>query len=343
MTAHTLRGPGEIIATIPTLLGFVPQESVVVVIVTASGEIALTVRVDRADLLVPEVARDVAESVIAQLRRVRARSAVVVSFTRSDVTLGCDGADALVGEIGASLEHVSVWATDGFSYRAPGCADAECCPPGGRVVPWPREQSWLGWSGVRVEVQAPPPQRIVAPERDRRRAARAGDRSWSRREPETAAWRQEAFAGVVDSLAPAADVLTLGRAAVALRDVRVRDALIVTWLRGSSGAVTDVIEGRTTQDVAAALDGALTGGECLAPTAGEIRFALHWCERMLALARRRDQAAIHALSATVLWYSGDGDAARLAARDALACDDGYSLAHLVHDVCVAGLAPAWLR
>ena len=340
MTSRTLHGPGELIAVMPAILGFQPQESVVVVALSAIGEIDLTMRVDRADLLLPEVADQAAATIASQLRRVAARRVIVLSFTDSDVSVSCDAVDAVMAAIEPVVDQATAWTSNGRTYRAPGCADIQCCPPEGSPLPLcalpstatPRMgPSPAGSAGARQ------------PERERRRAARAGDRWWSRREQDLQRWRSDALTRLTESMGQGADALELGRAAVCLRDVRVRDALIVTWLGGTAQAVVDVLDGRSTAEVAAALDGALRDADRPPPAVADVEAALDWLRRMLALARRRDTAAIHALIAVMTWYDGALDEARVAAREALACDDGYSLAGLIEDVCLAGLEPAWMR
>ena len=343
MTTHTVHGPGELIAIIPAMLGFQPRESVVVVALSIRGDIEVTMRVDRADLLLPDVAGQAAAAIASQLRRVDAHSAIVVSFTTSDVSVSCDAIDAVMAAIAPVVDQATAWTSDGHTYRTPGCADAQCCPPEGLPLP----VSTLGASSsaapVRVGPAAAAGKRALQPERERRRAARAGDRWWRRRAQDPEQWRTEALLCLVGSMEQGASVLDLGRAAVCLRDVRVRDALIVTWLGGTARAVGDVLDGRSTAEVASALDGALRDVDRPPPAAADVRAAQEWTRSLRALARRRDAAAIDALAAVLAWYAGALDEARLAARNALACDDGYSLAGLVEDMCAAGLEPAWMR
>ncbi|NTV38934.1 MAG: DUF4192 family protein, partial [Demequinaceae bacterium] len=66
MSVH-VRTPGELIASLPVLLGFVPLESVVVVGIGASGRVAPVIRIDRGDCLIPELAQSVAVAVAGHL------------------------------------------------------------------------------------------------------------------------------------------------------------------------------------------------------------------------------------------------------------------------------------
>ena len=89
MSVH-VRTPGELIASLPVLLGFVPLDSIVVVGIGASGRVAPVVRLDRNDLLIAELVQSVASAVVGHLARARATSVVLVSFRN-------DGEPALRG------------------------------------------------------------------------------------------------------------------------------------------------------------------------------------------------------------------------------------------------------
>jgi hypothetical protein len=343
MTTQTLHGPGELIAAIPMMLGYLPHESVVVIALSSRGEIVATMRVDRADLMMSDIAMDAVRTVGAQLRRVGARRAVIVTFTYEDVTLGCDGANAMRTGILDVVDDAPIWSTDGVTYRSPGCAEPHCCPAEGTALPGCQATVWDPRRSLRVSSIATGAGLSPAQTYDRRRASRAGDRWWSRRDGREDQWRSAALATLLESMHPNADALTLGRAVVSLRDVRVRDALMVSWLEAPPEVVAEVLADERSERVAHVLDAPLHDPHQRPPSEASLRRVLQWCDRMAVIARRRDRAAIHSLAAVVHWYAGDFDAAEDAAECALACDDGYSLAGLVAAVCAAGLEPAWLR
>ena len=146
-----------------------------------------------------------------------------------------------------------------------------------------------------------------------------------------------------DSLAVDAPAPLVGRAIASLQDKRVRDAMIVEWLGGPPAAIADTLLGQESAEVTAVLDGAMRDPGVELPVPGEMVAALRWCRRLIAHARRREQAPMYTLSAVALWWGGDLAAAHDSTRQALRCDPGYSLAVLMNDICEVGVSPAWQR
>ncbi|MFW2514420.1 DUF4192 family protein [Demequina sp. SO4-13] len=343
MHTRHLTGPGELIAAIPLMLGYVPRESVVAIGLDGRGEVVVALRVDRRDAAVAESASSLGRAIAARLRAVAARRAFLVAFTHDDVSLACPVVDALRPEIDRAVERVDVWACDGDRYLSPGCADRECCPLGGHAVPWGTSGPTASMTASAVAHAAPDDQEDPASAPRRRSAARAADRWWERRGDDPQAWRYDAWQQCRDSFPLNASAPAIGRAIASVQDVKVRDALIVEWLGGSSCAVLDTLYGRESAAVADVLDGAMRDPDTDPPDIASVLASLRWCRRLLAHARRRQQAPVLALSAVLLWWSGDLAAAQGAALAALRTDGSYSLARLVHDVADAGLAPAWME
>lgn len=253
--------------------------------------------VDVPPLVVPDIAREVEGRLVAN----GAVSAIAVAVTAQDMSLGCELADDIARHWwGLAMPHQ--WSVHGGAYREPGCADAACCPPGGK----PLELASTSAPG------------------DRRRAARAGDRFLRRREASQGTWRTEAWGHVRAVFDGDHDALAVGKANAALADVRVRDALIVWWASGDSDAAQDVLRGRDTAGVGDALD-SLVGDTVVAPPAS----AVEGCRALAAYARPRELIVVDALRAVLCWRSGDDDGARRLAQSALASDPSYTLAALV--------------
>lgn len=343
MQTRHLTGPGELIAAIPMMLGRTPRDAVVAVGMDGSGEIVAALSVDRRDAAVAESAGSVGRAMAARLRRVAARRAFLVTFTSEDVSLACPAIEALRPEIEAAVERIDVWACDGAHFYSPGCADPGCCPAGGSPVPWTALQAGAVTSASALAHAAPDDDDAAAPPARRRSAARSADRWWVRRDDDAEQWRCDSWQRLSDAFPLDAGAAALGRAVAGLQDVRVRDALIVEWLGGSGEAVVDTLLGRESAAVADVLDGAMRDPLRKPPNEAEVVASLRWCRRLIAHARRRQQAPVLALSAVVLWWSGDLIRAGRSAEAALRRDPKYSLARLVHDVADAGIAPAWTR
>ena len=113
---HDIRGPGELIAAIPLLLGFEPRESVVLVAILGGGRLGVLLRVDRADCLQADVVGPLSRGVVAHLARDGARSAIAVSFTEDPVRLACAATDALRPALVAAGIDVEGWAVANGRY-----------------------------------------------------------------------------------------------------------------------------------------------------------------------------------------------------------------------------------
>ena len=343
MQTHHLTGPGELIAAIPTMLGTTPRDAVVVVGIAGTGAIVTVVSADHVDLGVPEVADALGDSIAANLRANQAKRIIIITYTDNDVTIGCAAVDALRPNLENAVDIVDVWACDGERYVAPGCANSECCPPHGHPVPSSSIAMSARASVSAVGHAAPAYDDETAPPGRRRSAARAADRWSAKRGFDPGEWRCEAWSLCGDSLAVDAPAPLIGRAIASLQDIRVRDAMIVEWLGGPPAAIADTLLGQESAEVTAVLDGAMRDPGAELPVPGEMVAALRWCRRLIAHARRREQAPMFTLSAVALWWGGDLAAAADSARQALRCDPGYSLAVLVNDICDAGVSPAWQR
>ncbi|MDN4481573.1 DUF4192 family protein [Demequina muriae] len=341
MQTRHLTGPGELIAAIPTLVGFTPRESVVAVGLDGAGEVVAALRVDRNDARVAEMAASLGRAIAARLRAASARRAFLVTFTTDDVSLACPAVDALRPAVEAAVERVDVWACDGDRYLSPGCADPVCCPVGGRPVPWRTRGAVAPVSASALAHSLTEDEDDRATSSRRRSAARAADRWWGRRADGLDVWRCDSWQRCAESFPLNATAPEIGRAIAGLQDVRVRDALIVQWLGGSDDAIADTLFGRESPAVAGVLDGAMRDPGREPPDPAAVTASVRWCRRLLAHARRREHAPVLALVAVVLWWSGDMAGAQHSALAALRRDPDYSLARLVHDVTDARVAPAW--
>jgi hypothetical protein len=350
MTTSTLHGPGELLASVPAFLGFVPYESVVVVGVRDNGEIVAVMRVDRVDLLIDEGVAQIGRTMIAQLARDAATTAVVISFTSADVRLCCEAADALSDELTTAVGHVETWAVCDGRYFAPGCADDSCCPVEGTPVPMLR-------AAIRDLFAHPRAQRIghgsampawgTASADARRRSSRAADR-WTAKQGSAARWRESSAALWFDALDESrrgALVLTDARAGKlisAISDVRVRDAVIVWLVPGSQDAVSDVLAGIPSESVADALDTVLKPQRGIRCGRSEFAATSEVISECVARCRRKEAAPLLALLAVVEWWAGHPQAAIACCDNSTDSAPGYRLAELVRATVLAGLEPGWM-
>jgi len=131
-----LTSPGEIVAVVPVLCGFPPQESLVVVSLRGPRKrVGLTMRFDLEHLGVDGLADEVA----ARLEHDVATQALLLVWTQSaDTTAGLVHA-AEVAELTATVEGRGVVVQEALLVRAGrwwsyGCG-GDCCPAHGTPVP----------------------------------------------------------------------------------------------------------------------------------------------------------------------------------------------------------------
>lgn len=346
-----LHGPGELIAALPALLGYTPRESVVIVGVGAAEELTTVLRVDRADLLLSDVTGGLGRSVAAALVRSGARLAIMVAFTDDDVRLACPAIDALRPALEGAVDEAEGWAVRRGRFFAPGCARDSCCPSAGRAVP-PTPVALTPRPHIRAEghgaLASAPDAAYSADEAARRRVARAGERWWAHREGDGAAWRAASFAawrsalqGVsLDRMPPDPES---GRLVAALRDRRVRDAVLVSLLPGWENLAPRVLEGAGDEQVARALRVLLSPGEGRPPERNTVEPVWDLCGWLAARARADRRAPMLTLCAVITWWEGDEPACRELLRRAHASEPGYRLAGLLECTVLAGIDPGWRR
>ncbi|WP_061962238.1 DUF4192 domain-containing protein [Demequina flava] len=350
MTTRTLHGPGELIAAIPTLLGYDPLESVLVIGLGSDGGLEAALRLDRACAAGQVGVEDLRDALIAGLDAAPIERVILVSWTTEDVSLTCPAMERMREIIDPLCDVADGWATNGVGYWSPGCADRECCPRGGRELPWIPD----ALPGAVTRVAAPPlhihrepASRDIAaltgraPSQRRRNAQRAAQRWERRRDNGRDQWCRDSWTHVLASGAAPAGDATWGKVIAGLRDVRVRDAVIVHWLGAPPVVIADVLDGRVTEGVHKVMDAALRPGEGPVPDPDAIVEALEWCAQLARMVRGHDHAVPQALTAILYWWAGDAVECRRWASEALVSDGTYTLAMLLRDMCDAGLQPGW--
>lgn len=132
-TRLRIQDPGDLIALVPYLVGFLPEESLVAVWL-AGGQVALTGRVDIG------VPRREAEELVARMRlRVGPDADVVLLAWTRDARR----ARRLVRWVAASLPQEVVidrLLCDGERWWSLSCRDPRCCPKAGHPVPFGSDQ-----------------------------------------------------------------------------------------------------------------------------------------------------------------------------------------------------------
>ncbi|PIE26682.1 MAG: hypothetical protein CSA58_08155 [Micrococcales bacterium] len=192
----------------------------------------------------------------------------------------------------------------------------------------------------RIAALAARPVRTPAPDRDTSGSAPAGARA---RGPMPAGtWAMHIWRDLVRTEAPHAPAEVnddqAAWVALAVRDVSVRDALLVEIVTG--GALAEVVDA-----VVADENLCLDFAESVFDPVNRPTAAAHRAAGLLRqVARVCDPAAepnVWALLAAVHWWLGDGAQCRDIAQRLLAASPQHSLGDLLLEVCDRGLAPAW--
>ena len=312
-----LRSPADVAEMVPYLLGFRPQDSLVVLALEhddGTDRVGVVARVDRATVDSADVAAALEQLFAAVCHNGAAREMGFLSGShppRYGVRARRRAAQR------ARCELVDVLAVGERTWRSVLCRDARCCPPGGHALPsGPGELAAAAtYAGMVARPDRASVEAILAPapdaERERLRAglAAAGatlDRSVAGGQAgrvERSAIRALFAASRRLGVLTAAETCRFG---VALRRAAVRDAC---WL---------------------AVDERRIDGEGL------------W--RELACRLPDDYAAAPLfLFGWLQWRSGNGTLATMAAQRALDADPGYSAAALLHTAVQHGLNPFTTR
>jgi hypothetical protein len=315
----SVRGPADLIAAVPYLLGFHPRQSLVIVGM-AKAQVVVTMRIDLDDLveammidrLSTSMARGGAEELVA-----------VVYDDHGDPTASELAWNALVrqlshvaGATGLTVEDAFLVCGDRFWSYA--CDDPRCCPPEGTPVP---QNSPLAAAATFAGLVALPDRLSVAgllapaPLAERlalgpalaaaQDAARDALVSGSQTKLDRSAIRA-LFVKVRASAAAASALPTedavLAYLGVALRRIEVRDAV---WMGIDDGRLT---------------------GDAL------------WRLLLYRLPSPFDAAPLFLLGWTN-WRQGNGAMARIAAERALDSDPSYSAARLLQAALVNAVDP----
>lgn len=131
-----LRSPGELVASLPALMGYHARRSIVLVVLGGEPSVVrLTMRLDLPQGAEQSTWRAVADCFASAVRRADAHHAMLIVLDgQEEPTLAlADAMREALGRAGVDLADV-ILVTEG-RYRSLTCTDTTCCPPGGTPVP----------------------------------------------------------------------------------------------------------------------------------------------------------------------------------------------------------------
>jgi hypothetical protein len=383
-TTIRVREPRELIALIPHQLGFQPDESAVVVSLREPrGRVGLVARVDLGDLSDVSSGPQLARTLVTHLVHDGAARAVLVLYTADDGAAAAESAAVRGDEehprmgrsprVRAAARHladaaepylgeVAAWVVGPTGYRGLDCLSSACCPPGGRPLT-ELESTTTGahmvLAGSVVAARREDLARILPAGSDARsRAAAARTRALRRRDAAVATgsaavrrWRDEVIALWRAEVAAGHDghggerPSRLGRIEAALGDVRVRDAILVSFIPGTGDLAERMLgaDAAADHEIARAISRIVDPSEGLVPPQGPTAVHHAALEAVIAHGRRDAQAPALSLLAVLAWWSADGARAAVLLDRARDADPHYRLALLLEEAVRAGMAPGWVR
>jgi Domain of unknown function (DUF4192) len=319
--------PVDIVGAIPSMLGFHPAQSLVVMCLRGPRKrTGLTMRIDLVD---PQHDQAFAAETVRRVAAEKADAAIVVCYT--DAPAGPDRLprSSLVDEVGgqllrrgielaeALLVHDGRW----FSYT---CALA-CCPPEGSVIPATAE-------GVVAQLEAERvlSGRTILPSRDDLEASVRGP----------VALRRIALEQVYDRVGEAvvAEIIDAGPGAFARNTVAVAHSAFDKYVDShdlADEAAARIVLGLRDK---VARDELTTWG-----LDGRIEELIAFLTELTQRALDEDAAPICTVLASVVYQHGGGPLVTMALERALRSDPGYEMARLLMAMLLGQLQPARLR
>ncbi len=340
--ALKLSDPGELIATIPLMLGFTPVDSVVIVGLTASGTMCPVLRADLTDFALAECSEALARVAAKQLSRVGASRAILVGFAADIDAKGTRGVIEAREALAAHMDVVDAWAVAHGRYRSPECVDPTCCPDVGRLVP-PAPAGVARAFAARPHGTSGP---AKAPADRRRKAQRARDRSWLSRDKDTSLWRQRRLEAWRRALADTADGhvpsdAEVGKLVAGLRDVAVRDAIVIDLVPNQGSVAESLCVDSLAPGVREALAVMLVPESAIAPQPGMLEVLEELAAHVVWLCPSDTAPALTVLGLARWWHGDEAGAAHAITR-ALTDNPRYRLAELIQCAIDAHMPPGWL-
>jgi len=339
-----LKSPGDLLAAIPALIGAQPHESLVIVGIGTSGELAPIARIDIEACQTADGARAVARECTGHLARSGAQSLMVIAY--SERAFAPEAIAHVSDGLRGAFDVTDTWVVAQGRFRSPDCTDPACCPTLGRPLPpMPAMDAMSDGDVGRLRLRAHR-QDPTAPRRIRKPAREAFRRAMTARNVSTPEWRQRMLAAWRQShtLLKADDApgaAMLGRLAAGLQDTAVRDAVVIDLVPGEH----DVADGLCRLDesgVREALARMVGTEDPLHPPHADLTAAVQLAET-IAWVCPEALGPAYAIIAIARWWSGDLDAAEAAVTRSLDAEPGYRLAELIAGALSVRMPPGWLR
>ena len=324
----TFSSPVDIVGAIPSMLGFHPAESLVVMCLRGPRQrTGLTMRIDLVD---PEYDERFAAETAARVATDKASAAIVVCYTDAPAEADRLPRAGLVDEVGEQLLRRGIelaealLVRDGrwFSYT---CGQS-CCPPEGTVIPAVAE-------GVVAQLEAERvlSGRTIFPSRDDLEANVRGP----------VALRRIALEQVYERVGEAivAEIIDGGADAFARHTVAVARDAFAEYVDG-----THELDDQDAARIVLGLRNKVARDEVTSwGLDGRSDELIAFLTELAQRALDDDAAPICTVLASVVYQHGGGPLTTMALERALRSDPGYEMARLLEAMLLGQLPPAQLR
>jgi hypothetical protein len=308
-----INGPAELLAAVPYLLGFHPEESLVLVGL-ADGALVVTARLDLADAAPGRCLGDTFAAIV------RGGTTQVVGIVFAAGRAKEDRPQTLIStrlqdEAGrAGVELIDVMTVIGDRWWSELCTDTCCCPPEGRVLA--SEPTAFGLASIVAGT-------VVAPSREAmaQRLAPMPDRQ-----------RLQVLIDQAESTAAEA----LLRARLAGHDSSLKRAIFAAARAAAAGVYP--ADADVARYGAALSRTAIRDAVWLAVDGGRLADGNLWLDLARRLPAPYDASALF-LYGWQAWRDGNGALASVAAERAVVSDASYSAAHLLLGALARGVDP----
>ncbi|TQK75792.1 DUF4192 domain-containing protein [Rarobacter incanus] len=351
--------PRELLAFIPYQIGYHPSDSAVVVSLRGHRHrLGVIARADLSDL---RADGRLAQALGDFLQRDGAVMSIVVVYSESRGTWE-NAVRPLVAACGRFSE-VQVWwvCRDRFSRADPEALDRS-------QFEWGTDRAVGDLSTTQVSATMVAHGAVIGESRqalgdvpelrpeESQRVWRAGDRWAVARRSHPERWTAESldlWDGVLDAaVARFGDVplafadippVTWAKLGTSLRDVGVRDGVILRCAARALGIPNVAESGDSPGDIASVMRTIVTGaGTPCVPDPGILESVCGVMRIATSATRRKHRCDGLAVLGLLAWWEGSGARAREYCNRALAVRPGHGLAHLVAELLDRGIAPGWV-
>ena len=358
-----ITSPSDLLSIIPFALGYQPLESLVVACVRTTGKLGMVARTSLSDLADKGCCAQIAKMVAQNAADDGVAKAFLVFYSKAMDEFSLIGLKKHAKCFAAAFAPApaEAWVVGETRYFCLDCDGDGCCPVGGfdtETLRATAPSAELVYRGYAPAVTRTHYLGLPAAAPSRLRAARSAEakalaslaaepgRLAEFRKTAFTAWQQlcthddDCAAGVVT-----AKPAQLARLAVGLRDVGLRDAVLISCLPGGGAAAQKLAHSATSPGDAVrdVLNAVVGQAEAAEPELVTYNRHCAVLEQVAAHASTELLAGPLALLGFLAWWAGDGTKANCRLEQALDADANNQLAQILRTAMENQVRPGWVR